>query len=1040
MKRVLITLLGLFLVSPLFGITEQEYEQIFRTKFILYHFTEAPDSRAGHIRYEKWKEQRRENEVKVGPGPYRVRREKLTDRNVSDGRHYSGKIIIYAEQKAKPRTGKYEPLSFYTVLREAYSVRGPHFLGVSETDGTYLWRFFNFSSIHHPTGIPMQYRVWAAQPQDPVILSCGILDDDFMYDMSDPTLTRKMCQNREGVFLYVYDDEHVMQETQDWALHNRLAFGYESSWMPSTFIAGWTRMGETNEGKNSWGAGATCEFSYGPLVNDINHPVLRALRVRIWTRMYLAKLRIARCLVDAPAWNATTSSYVGLNGAPHGVSSQPLQYPQYRHVWPDRPGKTTVSTRHGNRELFQYLREWHECYFDEKDRDRPVYSIRNRRLPFVDRALTDKTFFPAFRSDPSSYTWKFATDKYLSLAVYTGTTDTKRMGSLPSNYLSPKAVYPDFEGVYRRGHTFVMTEKYGKQVPLDTAILHAGYVSGSTAAVLWPGKSMAELRAAAKKGPFMTVSYRTYQKYGHAYFERLAQHRLVTADVTGALIDSNARVWLNDDPDYVDAMMGHRLFYVGRGGTSTIRTIDTRVSGARAQQVATRSGETAEKGNMTRVNYYGTWADAKTALVGRLWGRGEPYPQKPGGKLHVPVTVRAQLDSARRDIQAAWVKDLKEFPDQCLLTKGVLPSHTTGSSSFDWYRFHRDPTSLRIQWKTVPIASPDILFRFTASAAMEQELVRMAQMDYRSKDYYRKIITWMPEFTGNPHLFRAYAKHRKLMALIFRAFAQQYEDGYILYEDTTDQCVMPGMIATRYVQDANLLTYLNWHAQRSTITDSLSKAVRLGSVRATGRQALTTMYRNEMKTTEVWNPCDEFIPVEIWEHMKIKPNLGTKHILGLIYHRHGQYWQCGYDRLLDSTNTATAAEAYVLQQMCPWLVAIPNTMIRGYLQYYQFYADRRPFGTGYFYDPGCRERYIADREPCEYILSTLVAKIPRRNRVSSDDVTLNLNRMRRLIDEHNHSFVAACCLPIPGQLAKDRITDVWTDRNQDLYAQLEVCE
>ena len=52
-------------------------------------------------------------------------------------------------------------------------------------------------------------------------------------------------------------------------------------------------------------------LEYGPIESDINSPSLRALRVRIFTRTYLAKLRLARLCVAAPRWSGDYSDANG---------------------------------------------------------------------------------------------------------------------------------------------------------------------------------------------------------------------------------------------------------------------------------------------------------------------------------------------------------------------------------------------------------------------------------------------------------------------------------------------------------------------------------------------------------------------------------------------------------------------------------------------------------------------------------------------------------------------------------------------------------
>lgn len=164
-------------------------------------------------------------------------------------------------------------------------------------------------SIMHPELYPHKYKVWAGEEIHNGIEYCGMIDDDITYDFRDETPFSKIIStNKNGPFLYVYDFKRYRECSSDWAFHDRLLYGYNDKFeedkdsISEHKVRKYSYHPDDKSYKPNNNYRNKAALTYGPLITDPNDELLRRLRVYIFTRMYMAKLRLAKLCHPAPKW------------------------------------------------------------------------------------------------------------------------------------------------------------------------------------------------------------------------------------------------------------------------------------------------------------------------------------------------------------------------------------------------------------------------------------------------------------------------------------------------------------------------------------------------------------------------------------------------------------------------------------------------------------------------------------------------------------------------------------------------------------------
>ncbi len=154
------------------------------------------------------------------------------------------------------------------------------------TDGQW-WINADFS-IAYPQVLPPQYRVWNG----------GKTVDHINYLPS--TWDEATYFNPEGIFIYVYDADELREASEDWVLHDRLAYGIEDDW-EEDLNSPWEKHREQGNNKKN-----PARLTYPRIIEDINDEYLCFLRAHIYARTELAKRDLVSRLHPAPQWSAQT--------------------------------------------------------------------------------------------------------------------------------------------------------------------------------------------------------------------------------------------------------------------------------------------------------------------------------------------------------------------------------------------------------------------------------------------------------------------------------------------------------------------------------------------------------------------------------------------------------------------------------------------------------------------------------------------------------------------------------------------------------------
>jgi len=616
-------------------------------------------------------------------------------------------------------------------------------------------------AIAHPDLFPEKFQAWSGTEQDKAIPYLGMINDDLMYDFrqEDP-FKAFIIQNPEGPFIYVYDFDRYRAKSDDWELHDRLAYGYASKL--------------TSDNKMAAGLPNIAAFTFPPVYDDINNPDLRALRVLIFTRMYLAKLRTAKVLHPAPRWKG-----------------MPLDDYDVAQIDPTRANNGPLNREDGyNTPLNTY---WNIVYGQPSHAvgrlNTAFYGGRINSGPAVQSAASGLRWQEQFRSlyilmslkAPDSFTYKQNYDRYVafgeqqgyvSIALWAG-----QGGPGILRHFSPmgaKSYYPYYEGL---GSGWAMFNA-GDHPIVTGGLVYGGFASGFDLQRLCSHYgNTRKVWDAALKGPFMIISNRTYEKYGHKYFEGLAKHPLVKVDGTGAMVEGASRIFLDPEPEYIEQLKNMDYFYIKKNQH------DPGNRGAAVMKPASKISVHAP--NHKYVSFNG--------VIGQ--------PAKDYSHPLVPVTKAEAIDEGRLvfekqrsgigriidDIQKAYKQDQTEYPGQSMLWAHYMSDRLTAlgyqggkpaKNRWELVILNEKPTLTADEWKE-GCTGPEIFEYIQMNEARIKALIaKFPDHAALCENLRAQLFPEIPHFVGNPNLFLVYYKyHEELMPFLLE-YRKSVEQGY----------------------------------------------------------------------------------------------------------------------------------------------------------------------------------------------------------------------------------------------------------------------
>ena len=528
--------------------------------------------------------------------------------------------------------------------------------------------------------------------EEKVIPYCGIVDDDLMYDFREENPFKTvLTHNKKGPFLYVYDFDLLRERMREWTVHD-------------TLIHGWEAYGREEINNPA-------RLGYGPVITNANHPAARAIRVQIFLKLYLAKLRIAKLLHPAPQWLEDKGDYTTKYSYrdnkewvgkidPNNATKAGLTMPQYVKLLTECPNEayfeviqdkvqipTEVSEALKSKDWTTIKRVAKETQFSETMRDFYIYKMFVRSP--IQKALDEKVY---------------RSDRWLSIALWSGMSSCRDhrhqfIGGI-------KHYYPYFERKDKRGNSHI-SGAYDKKfcaftgAPTNTAgLVYAGHMDEYEFEnyCSMVGKSTDQVWTDALNGPFMIVSSRTYARYGHAYFEKLAGHPLKKVDVTGAVLESLSRVILNPDPDLVKQLIDMDYFYY-KNGPADIR--------------GTAAMKSVSSMTLTKVSKVAD-TDYDPIRVMRDPTSDPAIRPKDTSTQHFKAGA---YDHIFRDVAKALAKDEKQFPGMSIRMMNYLPYHTKypkplyGPKEYKWGEMLSSrKETLSCQWPGEPVRYPNKTF------------------------------------------------------------------------------------------------------------------------------------------------------------------------------------------------------------------------------------------------------------------------------------------------------------------------------------------
>ena len=991
-------------------------------------------------------------------------------------------VKLYAGYRGSETSWRYPKIAWFDNLPAGAANRGVFTRYISQ-NGKYKWMAHPDWSIAHPEKYPEKYRIWAAKKKPTKIGFLGMIDDDLMYDWRNENVqtgkgsitiqgsndnshgrerissrNNLISTNKSGVFIYVYDQDTFRDRSIDWKLHDRLAYGYKDSFIEDNDSPS-ERYYLGRKGPNR------ARLEYGPIEADVNSKVLRALRVRIFTRTYLAKLRLARLCVAAPKWTSDYSDSRGNYTGEKGVVFQRVnvfriikkycdlkKYPSYMEA-----RKLMYRDIYNNVPVHDYW-YWVQNKIYPPDEVYKEYELWLKGKGDL-QELKMKNRVYNLTEDARSMYWMFAlknpgeetrrryhriyySPSYLSIAVWSGST-----GYGPQRHYSSvalKTIFPYFEGRTMPGRMGII--RNGRAESMNTGgLLQAGFITrqdpGMRRLLKYYG-SMNNIWKEGEKGPFMIVSDRTYKRYGHGYFEKLAKHPLVKADVTGAMIDSSARVMLDQDPDYVKQLMDMDYFYIKEKdpcirkgnslnctGNSERSTISHSISGSQSmlplRDISISTSQISKAKSLLR----------KSEARGKIRNPLEIFDDKPitsllfkldraydgyvSGIQHTEGKIISvdDLKEMSKRVQAAYIRDQRQYPGMSILRAHYLPYK---GKKLRGYAFIKKMNTMR-----------SLINRYKNN---KKELMKHV------------LIKHFPFFVGNPNMFLAYYSDLRRFLIMYRVFTinglyNQDEDGTVMYGGNHGGFQAPAFTTRRCIDitdkrgdnwldsylyavehDTGGASDLVFVANRGRLRKRIAKSHGIIFPRM---DTLLHFYQNQNNYTV--SPDDDV-------YIEMTNPRGRRTLMRDL------------GMLTNDNGVTNQGHASIIYNMFPGFHRyIPAHLAMVYQLFYQEYYHNQRRNELTYQNDILTPIYPAQYEPS--IMTTMrmtkESKELRGSRGMKGIVAGSISstiRARSAFLHENLEFVVANGLPTTVIKKKDRSIDIWNKSNEKLYEGIEVIE
>ena len=682
---------------------------------------------------------------------------------------YKNKIAAADRKRLYGRIGFQDTLNSYGLMVKSNS--------------KVLWAHDEYS-IAHPEEYAMNFRIWTEPVKSRAIPYLGMIDDDLLYDFRlEEPLRRILTHNKNGVFIYVYDFDTYRKRSADWYHHDRLLYGYTDDF----------REDRRNPAR----------IAYGPILTEPNHPVLRALRVYIFQRMYLAKLRLARLIHPAPKWLPGAGDYTQVPKSCRLADPSVERYrkeiePQVNAAW-NRDERSFIDQVLGasHEEYFYWL--FHKVLtpesalkaFDRGDTDRARYWARVLRYQEIYRDLHIHKMYVRTARTLEQDMQRYWNDRFLSVALWSGSCGYGKNRHRFNPGL--KTLFPYFDIANKPGHPGCINASPGGA---HRSYHRAGF--SNTGGLIYAGDmTRRELEAFnrdyqkrynskkvkfhqriwqdAVAGPFMIVSRRTYKRYGHRYFEKLAGKHLKMVDVTGALVESTARILLTPDPDAIAQMMDMDYFYYKRN--------DRELYGRNKMKPSFKIRMT--EATVPRRAVYDPVRLARNPVTEELHDIAREYHSDVYGLGKV-----SQYQNIIGEVKEALEQDEKEFSGLSLIRGNYYPVFSGEPMSFprkgqsadrlyplDYSgqlhksRFYSEAVPLKEQPRTPrSIEFLSTIMKLRKSGSIEKLKSRYGKGLKFKQALMRKLRKTIPWMLYNPNLFLVYYTHIRDLMPILNAF------------------------------------------------------------------------------------------------------------------------------------------------------------------------------------------------------------------------------------------------------------------------------
>jgi hypothetical protein len=669
---------------------------------------------------------------------------------------------------------------------------------------------------------------------------------------------------------------------------------------------------------------------------------------------------------------------------------------------------------------------------------------REVRLYNLCEAVRDMYWYQAMRTptkiDRERDFQRYFNRDYLSIAIWSGCTGYGRRRH--ECEVSPKTIYPYYEGDTKPGlHGFI---RGGKARDMNTGgLLHGGFVDNPR--VLrrllayygklskedirlgrWGEGDMEKLWKAAMKGPFMIVSDRTYKKYGHKYFEKLAGHPLVKADVTGAITDCNARVILDPDPECVSQLMDMDYFYVKNNKKQVIGT--KRMKPANKIKISSWAIKDAKK---YRKKYYPT-TEFNIRSTKPFQFRNKPRMEydfddyvdgiyaTEGIRLHSRQLVRLH-----KEIYRAYRKDQRHYPDMSLLRAHYLRN---------LYMKHNEPLAG---------------YAFIGKMEELRTLINEHKNNHRAlqKHVLNKHFHF---FLGNPNVFLAIFKNLRVYKTIAhcyhakdRGLYNRHQDGVFMYGHRGGEFSIPEQSLRRFRDIAN--TRKDQWLDSYLYSKVISNGTALRELASRGR-----LRKRLAKEQKIYFPKLDTM-LQYMCNRKFYRSTAYSEIYINMRNNNGKPTGLRALHMISNSKGGTRGTvARSIYRLFPGMYRyIPAHLVDMWQQYYREYYFKQRRNEFTCQNDILVPIYPYSYEPATMTYTWIIQDKKDKNDVYNGngpkDIALNVSatmcgtyKRSRMFPTDNLEFIVASGIPTTLMMRKDKRIDVWTRANSKLYAGVEV--